>query len=62
MVPLLGRISNDPDAYAYLPNSVKRFPGPRGLAAEMEHAGLREIRYLLTAGGIVAIHAATVPG
>lgn len=62
MVPLLGRISNDPDAYTYLPNSVKRFPGPRGLAAEMERAGLREIRYLLTAGGIVAIHAATVPG
>ena len=62
VVPLLGRISNDPDAYTYLPNSVKRFPGPQGLAAEMERAGLCEIRYLLTAGGIVAIHAATVPG
>jgi demethylmenaquinone methyltransferase/2-methoxy-6-polyprenyl-1,4-benzoquinol methylase len=62
VVPLLGRISNDPDAYTYLPNSVKRFPRPQGLAAEMERAGLCEIRYLLTAGGIVAIHAATVPG
>jgi demethylmenaquinone methyltransferase/2-methoxy-6-polyprenyl-1,4-benzoquinol methylase len=62
VVPLLGRISNDPDAYTYLPNSVKRFPGPRELAREMERAGLCEIRYLLTAGGIVAIHAATVPG
>ena len=62
VVPLLGRFSNDPDAYAYLPNSVKRFPGPRALAAEMERAGLCEIRYLLTAGGIVAIHAATVTG
>jgi demethylmenaquinone methyltransferase/2-methoxy-6-polyprenyl-1,4-benzoquinol methylase len=62
VVPLLGRISNDPDAYTYLPNSVKRFPGPRELAGEMERAGLCEIRYLLTAGGIVAIHAATVPG
>jgi demethylmenaquinone methyltransferase / 2-methoxy-6-polyprenyl-1,4-benzoquinol methylase len=62
VVPLLGRISNDPEAYTYLPNSVKRFPGPRELAAEMERAGLCEIRYLLTAGGIVAIHAATVPG
>jgi demethylmenaquinone methyltransferase/2-methoxy-6-polyprenyl-1,4-benzoquinol methylase len=49
------------DAYTYLPNSVKRFPSPDGLAAEMERAGLREIRYLLTAGGIVAIHAGTVP-
>lgn len=62
IVPQLGRISNDPEAYTYLPNSVKRFPGPQALAAEMERAGLCEIRYLLTAGGIVAIHAATVPG
>jgi demethylmenaquinone methyltransferase/2-methoxy-6-polyprenyl-1,4-benzoquinol methylase len=49
------------DAYAYLPNSVKRFPAPALLAAEMERAGLCEIGYLLTAGGIVAIHAGTVP-
>ena len=50
------------DAYSYLPNSVKRFPGPAALAAEMQRAGLSEIAYLITAGGIVAIHAGTVPG
>jgi demethylmenaquinone methyltransferase / 2-methoxy-6-polyprenyl-1,4-benzoquinol methylase len=49
------------DAYTYLPNSVRRFPGPLALAAELERAGLSEISYLLTAGGIVAIHAGTVP-
>jgi demethylmenaquinone methyltransferase/2-methoxy-6-polyprenyl-1,4-benzoquinol methylase len=49
------------DAYTYLPNSVKRFPVPAELAGEMERAGLSEISYLITAGGIVAIHAATVP-
>jgi demethylmenaquinone methyltransferase/2-methoxy-6-polyprenyl-1,4-benzoquinol methylase len=48
------------DAYAYLPNSVKRFPSPTALAAEMQRAGLEEIHYLLTAGGIVAIHTGTV--
>jgi demethylmenaquinone methyltransferase/2-methoxy-6-polyprenyl-1,4-benzoquinol methylase len=48
-------------AYTYLPNSVKRFPAPAVLAAEMERAGLDDIGYLLTAGGIVAIHAGTVP-
>jgi demethylmenaquinone methyltransferase/2-methoxy-6-polyprenyl-1,4-benzoquinol methylase len=48
------------EAYSYLPSSVKRFPGPAALAAEMERAGLSEITYLLTAGGIVAIHAGTV--
>jgi demethylmenaquinone methyltransferase / 2-methoxy-6-polyprenyl-1,4-benzoquinol methylase len=50
------------DAYAYLPASVKRFPAPAALAAELERAGLHEIAYLLTAGGIIAIHAGTVPG
>jgi demethylmenaquinone methyltransferase/2-methoxy-6-polyprenyl-1,4-benzoquinol methylase len=48
------------DAYTYLPNSVKRFPGPATLAGVMAQAGLSDISYLLTAGGIVAIHAGTV--
>jgi demethylmenaquinone methyltransferase / 2-methoxy-6-polyprenyl-1,4-benzoquinol methylase len=61
VVPLLGRLVGDSDAYTYLPNSVKRFPPPPALAAELERAGLREIRYLLTAGGIVSIHLGTVP-
>jgi hypothetical protein len=49
-------------AYTYLPNSVKRFPPPAALAAELDRAGLQEISYVLLAGGIVAIHAGTVPG
>ena len=61
VVPLLGRLAGDPDAYSYLPNSVKRFPAPAGLAADLERAGLRGIGYLLTAGGIVVIHFGTVP-
>lgn len=48
-------------AYSYLPSSVRRFPGPEALAAEMQRAGLREIHWVITAGGIVAIHAGTVP-
>ncbi len=47
-------------AYTYLPSSVKRFPAPHELAAEMARAGLGDIRYMLTAGGIIAIHAGTV--
>jgi len=49
------------DAYTYLPNSVKRFPAPAVLAAEMQRAGLDDVGYLLTAGGIIAIHAGSVP-
>jgi demethylmenaquinone methyltransferase/2-methoxy-6-polyprenyl-1,4-benzoquinol methylase len=59
-VPALGRLAGDPDAYSYLPNSVKRFPGPRDLAAELAGAGLEDVRWVLTAGGIIAIHAGTV--
>jgi demethylmenaquinone methyltransferase / 2-methoxy-6-polyprenyl-1,4-benzoquinol methylase len=56
VVPLIGRLTGEEVAYEYLPNSVKRFPGPEGLAASMDHAGLENIRWILTAGGIIAIH------
>ncbi len=62
LVPLLGSIAGDSDAYAYLPESVRSFPEPRELAARMDAAGFSEIRWLLLAGGIIAIHSATVPG
>jgi demethylmenaquinone methyltransferase/2-methoxy-6-polyprenyl-1,4-benzoquinol methylase len=59
VVPVLGRLSGEDEAYTYLPNSVKRFPGPRELAAKLETAGLTEISWILTAGGIIAIHGGT---
>jgi demethylmenaquinone methyltransferase / 2-methoxy-6-polyprenyl-1,4-benzoquinol methylase len=64
---LVGRLRRTSDsggvaiAYTYLPNSVKRFPGPEALAEELVQAGLVEVEYVLLAGGIVAIHAGTVP-
>jgi demethylmenaquinone methyltransferase/2-methoxy-6-polyprenyl-1,4-benzoquinol methylase len=61
VVPMLGRVAGDADAYSYLPDSVRRFPGPEGLAAAMWDAGLRQIRYVLTGGGIIAIHVGRVP-
>lgn len=60
LVPLLGRLFRGGSAYAYLPASVRRFPGPEELAALMGDAGLGEVRYRLLAGGIVALHTATV--
>jgi demethylmenaquinone methyltransferase/2-methoxy-6-polyprenyl-1,4-benzoquinol methylase len=59
IVPLIGRLTGEDEAYTYLPSSVKRFPGPEGLAAAMQRAGLREIRWILTAGGIIALHVGT---
>jgi demethylmenaquinone methyltransferase/2-methoxy-6-polyprenyl-1,4-benzoquinol methylase len=60
VVPSLGRLAGDSAAYRYLPSSVKRFPSPRELAAVMEGCGLRSISYVLTAGGIIAIHVGEV--
>jgi demethylmenaquinone methyltransferase/2-methoxy-6-polyprenyl-1,4-benzoquinol methylase len=61
VVPKLGRIAGDPDAYAYLPNSVRRFPGPEELASQLAGAGLEDVRWVLTAGGIIAIHSGRKP-
>lgn len=61
IVPGLGRFAGDSDAYTYLPSSVRRFPGPHELAATMERSGLTNIRYVLTAGGIIATHVGEVP-
>jgi demethylmenaquinone methyltransferase/2-methoxy-6-polyprenyl-1,4-benzoquinol methylase len=58
LVPLLGRFD---EAYTYLPNSVKRFPDARGVAEIMARAGLTEVGWVLTAGGIIAIHHGRVP-
>jgi demethylmenaquinone methyltransferase/2-methoxy-6-polyprenyl-1,4-benzoquinol methylase len=61
VVPMLGRIAGDPDAYSYLPNSVRRFPGPEELGSQLVAAGLTDVRWLLTAGGIIAIHSGRKP-
>jgi demethylmenaquinone methyltransferase/2-methoxy-6-polyprenyl-1,4-benzoquinol methylase len=61
LVPLIGRFAGDPDAYSYLPSSVRRFPDARTLAQRLSQAGLDEVGYLLTAGGIIAIHSGTKP-
>jgi demethylmenaquinone methyltransferase/2-methoxy-6-polyprenyl-1,4-benzoquinol methylase len=60
IVPLLGTVAGDRDAYTYLPDSVRRFPPARELAAVMHRAGLHDVRYLILAGGIIAIHSGTV--
>jgi demethylmenaquinone methyltransferase/2-methoxy-6-polyprenyl-1,4-benzoquinol methylase len=60
VVPALGRVAGDAQAYSYLPNSVRRFPGPDELAALMARAGLGRVRYVLTAGGIIALHVGEV--
>ncbi len=61
LVPALGRLAGDAEAYSYLPSSVRRFPPPAELAGVMWSCGLRDIRYVITAGGIIALHVGEVP-
>jgi demethylmenaquinone methyltransferase/2-methoxy-6-polyprenyl-1,4-benzoquinol methylase len=61
VVPVLGRLTGQGDAYSYLPSSVRRFPVPEELAATMAAVGLARIRWVLTAGGIIAIHVGERP-
>jgi demethylmenaquinone methyltransferase/2-methoxy-6-polyprenyl-1,4-benzoquinol methylase len=60
IVPLIGRLTGEDQAYTYLPSSVKRFPGPQALGALMHDAGLADVRWILTAGGIIALHSGTI--
>jgi demethylmenaquinone methyltransferase/2-methoxy-6-polyprenyl-1,4-benzoquinol methylase len=56
IVPMLGRLTGESVAYSYLPSSVRRFPGPSELGGVMHGLGLRDVRWILTAGGIIALH------
>jgi demethylmenaquinone methyltransferase/2-methoxy-6-polyprenyl-1,4-benzoquinol methylase len=62
VVPVIGTFAGDSDAYSYLPNSVHTFPEPERLAAMMDAAGFTGIRWLLLAGGIIAIHSGMKSG
>ena len=62
IVPVLGRLTPNPEAYSYLAESVHSFPDPPGLAGKMDAAGFERIRWLLTAGGILAIHSGVARG
>jgi demethylmenaquinone methyltransferase / 2-methoxy-6-polyprenyl-1,4-benzoquinol methylase len=61
VIPLVGKVAADSQAYSYLPSSVRRFPGPEGLAAVLAGAGLQSVKWILTAGGIIALHVGTKP-
>ncbi len=57
-----GLISGRKSAYTYLPDSVLKFPPPKVLAARMERAGFRGVRYELQTFGVSALHTGEKPG
>jgi demethylmenaquinone methyltransferase / 2-methoxy-6-polyprenyl-1,4-benzoquinol methylase len=51
-----GMISGSRDAYTYLPESVRKFPGAEELAEMMTRAGFKDVQFERMTGGIVALH------
>jgi demethylmenaquinone methyltransferase / 2-methoxy-6-polyprenyl-1,4-benzoquinol methylase len=57
VLPLIGgAVSGSRDAYTYLPESMRRFPGPDELAEWMRAAGFTGVEFERLTGGIAALH------
>jgi demethylmenaquinone methyltransferase/2-methoxy-6-polyprenyl-1,4-benzoquinol methylase len=54
-----GALSGSRDAYRYLPESVRKFPGVEELAEMMRAAGFADVKFERMTGGIVALHLGT---
>jgi demethylmenaquinone methyltransferase/2-methoxy-6-polyprenyl-1,4-benzoquinol methylase len=51
-----GWISGSKEAYSYLPESVRKFPGAEDLADQMRVVGFTNVRFERMTAGIVALH------
>jgi len=51
-----GMISGSRDAYTYLPESIRKFPGAEGLAEQMRAAGFAGVEFERLTFGAVALH------
>jgi demethylmenaquinone methyltransferase/2-methoxy-6-polyprenyl-1,4-benzoquinol methylase len=57
MLPWIGgMVSGSRDAYSYLPESIKKFPGADELASKMRAAGFERVEFERMTGGAVALH------
>jgi len=55
------RTSSNPDAYVYLAESIRAWPGQEGLAADIRACGWERVQWRNLSGGIVALHRAWRP-
>lgn len=53
-----GMISGSPDAYSYLPESIRKFPGAEDLARQIRAAGFASVDFERLTFGAVALHVA----
>jgi demethylmenaquinone methyltransferase/2-methoxy-6-polyprenyl-1,4-benzoquinol methylase len=59
VLPVLGRmLTGDREAYTYLDQSIRAFPGRAALADEMRRGGFAQVQVFTLAAGAVALHQA----
>ncbi len=59
VLPAMGAaVAGDRDAYAYLVESIRRFPAQEALCRKIAKAGFDMVRYRNLTGGIAALHTA----
>jgi demethylmenaquinone methyltransferase/2-methoxy-6-polyprenyl-1,4-benzoquinol methylase len=51
-------LHGDPDTYRYIPESIRNYPGARGVARLLEQHGFTGVRALPVFGGFMSIHVA----
>jgi demethylmenaquinone methyltransferase / 2-methoxy-6-polyprenyl-1,4-benzoquinol methylase len=62
LMPWLGRIaSRHPDAYLYLPTSVRGWPDQEAFGGMLRRAGFERVQYRNFGSGVTAIHVAIRP-
>ena len=61
VVPLIGRLAGQADAYRYLVTSVRAYPRPEEVAEIMGRAGLIEVRWTPLTFGLVTLHVGRRP-
>jgi demethylmenaquinone methyltransferase / 2-methoxy-6-polyprenyl-1,4-benzoquinol methylase len=63
LLPLIGSVmSGAPGAYAYLPDSISKFPSAADLRMMIDRAGFVNTRFELLTGGIAALHTGLAAG
>lgn len=60
--PVARRVSSDPEAYVYLAESIRAWPGQEVLAARVRAAGWADVTWRDLTGGVVALHLARRAG
>lgn len=51
-------LHRDPDTYRYIPESIKRYPGARGVAARLAARGFDQVAVIPMLFGLMSIHVA----